>query len=53
VMIATYAGVYTWSLYRRHEDGLAIERLGHRIAFVSTLLLVFIVGGLLLRAMLL
>ena len=51
VMIATFAGVYTWSLYRRHEDGRAIERLGHRIAFVSTLLLVFVVAGLIRRAM--
>ena len=50
-MIATFAGVYTWSLYRRHEDGRAIERLGHRIAFVSTLLLVFVVAGLIRRAM--
>ena len=52
VMIATYAGVYTWSLYRRHEDGLAIERLGRRMAFVSTLLLIFVVAGLIRRAML-
>jgi len=51
VMIATFTGVYTWSLYRRHEDDLAIERLGRRIAFVSTLLLVFVVAGLIGRAM--
>ena len=51
VMIATFAGVYTWSLYRRHEDGIAIERLGHRVAFVSTLLLVFVVAGLIRKAM--
>jgi hypothetical protein len=50
VIVATFAGVYTWSLYRRHEDGGAIERLGRRIAFVSTLLLVFVVAGLVRRA---
>jgi len=53
VIVATFAGVYTWSLYRRHQDGLAIERLGRRIAFVSTLLLVFVVAGLVRKAMLL
>ena len=51
VIVATFAGVYTWCLYRRHEDGIAIERLGHRIAFVSTLLLAFVVAGLIRRAM--
>ena len=53
VIVATFAGVYTWSLYRRHQDGLAIELLGRRIAFVSTLLLVFVVAGLVRKAMLL
>ncbi len=53
VIVATFAGVYTWSLYRRHEDGAAIERLGRRTALISTLLLVFVVAGLIRRAMLL
>jgi hypothetical protein len=51
VIVATYAGVYTWSLYRRHQDAVAIERLGRRIALASTLVLVFVVAGLIRRAM--
>jgi len=51
VIVATFAGVYTWSLYRRHQDGPAIERFGRRIALISTVLMLLVILSLVSKAM--
>jgi hypothetical protein len=51
VIVATFAGVYTWSLYRRHEDSRSIQRLGRSVAFVSTLVMVVMIVSLVRKAM--
>ena len=52
VIVAVLAGVYTWSLYRRHEDSKSIQKLGRRIAFSSTLVMAVVVVGLVRKAIL-
>ena len=50
VIVATLTGVYTWSRYRKHGDHKAIQRLGRRMAFGSTVVMVVVIVGLVRRA---
>ena len=50
VIIATLTGVYTWSRYRKYGDHKAIQRLGRRMAFGSTVVMVVVIVGLVRRA---
>ncbi|MCX5943865.1 MAG: hypothetical protein NTZ53_00825 [Cyanobacteria bacterium] len=50
VIVATLTGVYTWTQYRRHNDCYAIQRLGRRVALVSTVIMVIMVVGVVKRA---
>ena len=52
VIVATFAGVYTWSLYRRHQDSKSIQKLGRSVAFVSTFVMVVVIVCLVRKAML-
>jgi hypothetical protein len=52
VIVATLTGVYTWSLYRKHGDAKAIQRLGRRVVIGSSLVMVMMVVGLVRHAML-
>jgi hypothetical protein len=50
VLVATVTGVYTWSRFRKQGNAKAIERLGRRMAFGSTLVMVLVIVGLVHRA---
>ena len=50
VIVATLTGVYTWTQYRKHNDCYAIQRLGRRVALVSTVIMVIMIVGVVKRA---